>query len=42
VKDLGCEREKPPIRWPDPSSSHQDDTVVAAQRFYRIRITPIN
>ncbi len=25
AKDLGCERKKSPIRWPDPSVSPQDD-----------------
>jgi len=39
AKDLGCEREKPHIRGPDPSASSQDDKVRNAHEFLRIRIT---
>jgi hypothetical protein len=28
--DLGCEGEKPAIRWPDPSAAPQDDKIGAA------------
>jgi hypothetical protein len=39
AKDLGCEREKRLIRWPDPSASPQDDRVPEARELFRMRLT---
>jgi hypothetical protein len=39
VKDLGCERENPLMRWPDPSASPQDDKIRTAHESFRIHMT---